>query len=215
MGPRAVAEEVDAVFVDGFLDFGDMSAQVGDACVVLHHAVFIHLVEEVVVELEAGLVRLLLIAVREDARPRDARAEALESHLGEQGDVFLIMMIEVDRLVVWVVLPGQHAVRDLSRHAVAPGRHDIGDRDTPCRPPASRLRAGGRRRRRPIRILLEIPSLSPLHAILEKICGKSFLSIAHVSCAKHEDAQGIFLRCVEINTVISVRKFIAYMNGGR
>lgn len=62
MGPGggAVADEVDAVFIDGFFHLLDVGAQVGDARVILHHAVFMHLVEEVVVELETGLVRLRL-----------------------------------------------------------------------------------------------------------------------------------------------------------
>ncbi len=93
------------------------------------HAVLVHLVKEVVVELEAGLVRLGVVAVREDARPRDACAEAFEAHLGEQRDVLFVVMVEVDGVVVRVVLARQHAVRDFARHAVTARRHDVSDRD--------------------------------------------------------------------------------------
>ena len=37
----AVADEVDAVFIDGFFHLLDVGAQVGDARVVLHHTVFV------------------------------------------------------------------------------------------------------------------------------------------------------------------------------
>ena len=63
-------------------------------------------VEEVVVELQALLVGLELVALGEDARPSDGGAEALEAHLGEELDVAVVAMIEVDGLVVGVALAG-------------------------------------------------------------------------------------------------------------
>ena len=93
------------------------------------HAVLMHLVKEVIVELEPGLVRRLLIAVRENARPGNRGAEAFEAELREQRDILLVVMVEVDRLVVRIVFPGQDAVRDLTGHAGAADRHDIRDRD--------------------------------------------------------------------------------------
>ena len=93
------------------------------------HAVFVHLVKEVVVKLQPCLVRLGIVAVREDARPGDARAEAFEAHLGEQRDVLFVVMVKVDGVMVRVVLARQHAVRDLARHAVTACRHDVGNAD--------------------------------------------------------------------------------------
>ena len=92
------------------------------------HAVLMHLVKEVVVELETGLIRRLLIAVRENARPGDRGAETFETELREQRDILLVVVIEVDRLVVRIVLPGQDAIRDLAGHAGAADRHDVSDR---------------------------------------------------------------------------------------
>ena len=69
------------------------------------------LVEHRVIEGQAFLVGLLVVPVGEDAGPGDGHAEALESHLGHQGDVFLVMVVEVDSLmggVDMVGVGGQH-----------------------------------------------------------------------------------------------------------
>ena len=87
-----------------------------------------HAVEHVVIELEAGLVGLELVALGEDAAPADGRAEALEAHLGQKRDVLGVGVIEVDALVVGVVLALNHTVGDLARHAVGAAGHDVGDR---------------------------------------------------------------------------------------
>ncbi|MPM25921.1 hypothetical protein SDC9_72422 [bioreactor metagenome] len=54
------------------------------------------LVEDLVVEGEALLVRLGLQTGRVDPRPGDRHAEGGEPHLGEEGDVLLVPVVEVD-----------------------------------------------------------------------------------------------------------------------
>ncbi len=62
-------------------------------------AVLLALVEDGVVEGETFLVRLRIVAVRENAAPVDGETEAFEAHLAEEGDVFLVVMIKIDRLM--------------------------------------------------------------------------------------------------------------------
>jgi hypothetical protein len=66
-------------------------------------SVFLELVEHPVVERQPGLVRLGLVAVREDAAPRDREPEHREAHLGEQGDVLRVAVVEVDGFELEVV----------------------------------------------------------------------------------------------------------------
>lgn len=60
------------------------------------NAVLVQLVEHCIVELQALFVGDGIITVGEDAAPADAHAEHLEAHLGEQFNVVLIGMIEID-----------------------------------------------------------------------------------------------------------------------
>ena len=74
-------------------------------------AVRLALAEHVLVEVQASLVRLGLVAVGEDAGPRKAHAEGLKAHLGKEGDVLLVMVIEIDaglRGIVIAVLEVEH-----------------------------------------------------------------------------------------------------------
>ena len=91
-------------------------------------AVVVQAGEDLVVELEAGLVGLALLARREESRPVDGHAEHREAHLGEEGDVLLVVVVEVGRLVARVertVL--EHGVYLARRVLVAPA-HVIGHR---------------------------------------------------------------------------------------
>ena len=81
-------------------------------------AVFLELLENRTVEVETRLIRLLLDALGEDAAPGDGHAEHLESHLGKQRDVLLVMMVEVDGLMIGVVLP----IQDRSARLFGNGR---------------------------------------------------------------------------------------------
>ena len=63
-------------------------------------------VEDAVVEGHARLKRLVLEARRVEARPVDGGAQAVEAHLGEEGDVLLVVMVEVDGLMAGVELVG-------------------------------------------------------------------------------------------------------------
>ena len=60
------------------------------------NAVFLALIKYSIIECETFLIRLFIIAVRENAAPVDGEAEAFESHLSEESNVFLKMMVEVD-----------------------------------------------------------------------------------------------------------------------
>ena len=58
--------------------------------------VFCQFIEQVIVELQAGFVRLGFIAVRENACPSDGRTVGFEAHFSEQRDIFLVAVVEVD-----------------------------------------------------------------------------------------------------------------------
>ena len=72
-------------------------------------AVFFAAVEHSVVEFQPLLVGLLFHARREDARPVDGSTEALESHLREQRNVFLVVVIEIDRFMRGIKRIGQNS----------------------------------------------------------------------------------------------------------
>lgn len=90
-------------------------------------AVFQQFVEQIVVKLQAGLVRRRFVAVREDARPGDRGAEAFEAHLGEQRHVLLIAAVEIHRFVVRVAIAVEHAVGHHAIHAVRAAGQHVGD----------------------------------------------------------------------------------------
>ena len=69
------------------------------------HAVLDDLLEEVLIELEAGLVGLGVVTVGEDARPVDGGAERLEAHAGQELQILLVGVVEVDAPAL-----GEHAV---------------------------------------------------------------------------------------------------------
>ena len=67
-------------------------------------AVLLALAEHVLVEGQAGLVGLGLVAVGEDAGPGQAHAEGLKAHLGKEGDVLLVVMVKIDAGLGGVVI---------------------------------------------------------------------------------------------------------------
>ena len=89
------------------------------------NAVFQAFVEQIIIKLQASLVGLQLIALRENTRPGNRGAKTFEAHLGKQRQVLWITMIKIDRLMVRVVFPGHHAVGNFPRHAVGAGGHHI------------------------------------------------------------------------------------------
>lgn len=90
-------------------------------------AVLAAFVEQIVIERQSFLVRRLFIAVRENARPGNRCPETLEAHFRHQGDVFFVVVIEVDRFMVGIAFSGDDPVGDPARHPVGAGRHDVGD----------------------------------------------------------------------------------------
>ena len=92
-------------------------------------AVLVALVEEGVVERQTLFVRLGIVAIGQDAGPRDGQAVALEAHLGEEGDVLFEVVVHVDGLMRGVevlVIAFQHLqLSEHHRKAVLAERHDI------------------------------------------------------------------------------------------
>ena len=60
------------------------------------------LFEQRAIEGDALRIRLLLVAAREQAAPGDGSAKDAEPHLRHQGDIFLVAVVEIDRLVAGV-----------------------------------------------------------------------------------------------------------------
>ena len=115
---------------------------VGPAAVLLHQVqrhfevgegehrldvVFQQLIEHVVIELQPFLVWLRFVTFREDARPGNRGAETFEAHLGKQLDIFFVVAVEVDGLVIWVVFTRHYVLRDFARHAVRPAGQYVAD----------------------------------------------------------------------------------------
>ena len=84
-------------------------------------------VENAVVEGEAGLVGLGVVAVGEDTAPRDGHAEHVEAHLGEQRNVLLVVMVEIDAVMVGIEAVGVDIDRDLARLLVAAAQEVVVD----------------------------------------------------------------------------------------
>ena len=110
---REVLVEVDELAVSPaavLLDEVDRAVEVRDGHERLD-AVRLALTEYVLVESQAGLVGLGLVAVGEDTGPGQAHAEGLKAHLGEEGDVLLVVVVEIDaglRGIVIAVLKVEH-----------------------------------------------------------------------------------------------------------
>ena len=84
-------------------------------------------VENAVVEGEAGLVGLGVVAVGEDTAPGDGHAEHVEAHLGEQRDILLVVMVEIDAVMVGIEAVGVDIDRDLARLLVAAAQEVVVD----------------------------------------------------------------------------------------
>ena len=62
------------------------------------------LIKHILIELQALFIGLGIIAVRQDAGPRNGQPEALEAHLGKEGDVLFIMMIQVNGFMAGIIV---------------------------------------------------------------------------------------------------------------
>ena len=113
-------------------------------------------VEDAVVEGEAGLVGLGVIAVGEDAAPRDGHAEHGKAHLGEQRDVLLVVMVKVDTVMVGVEAVRVDVDRNLARLLVAATQEVVVDRRTAAVNVPSALKLIGGRGAAPIETLGEL-----------------------------------------------------------
>ena len=113
-------------------------------------------VEDAVVEGEAGLVGLGVVAVGEDAAPRDGHAEHVEAHLGEQRDILLVVMVEVDTVMIGVEAVGVDVDRNLARLLVAATQEVVVDRRTAAVNVPSALKLIGGRGAAPIETLGEL-----------------------------------------------------------
>ena len=79
-------------------------------------------VKNAVVKFQALLVGLALHASGEDAGPVDGGAEGLEAHLGEESNVLLVVVVEVDGLMAGI----QPVGADSSCHPFRAGVRAIG-----------------------------------------------------------------------------------------
>ena len=110
---REVLVEVDELAVAPaavLLDEVDGAVEVRDGHERLD-AVRLALAEHVLVKGQAGLVGLGLVTVGEDTGPGQAHAEGLKAHLGKEGNVLLVVMVEIDaglRGIVIAVLEVEH-----------------------------------------------------------------------------------------------------------
>lgn len=78
-------------------------------------AVLMALVHHAIVKRKASRVGLIFESRWEDARPVHRETKDLESHLGEQGDVLFVVMVEIDTIVTGIELVGVELGRDLAR----------------------------------------------------------------------------------------------------
>ena len=85
-------------------------------------AVLLAAVKDLVIEFKALLVRLRLHAGGENAGPVDGGAEGLEAHLGEESNVLLVVVVEVDGLMAGI----QPVGADSSCHPFRTGVRAIG-----------------------------------------------------------------------------------------
>ena len=113
-------------------------------------------VEDAVVEGQARLVGLGVVAVGEDAAPGDGHAEHVEAHLGEQGDVLLVVVVEVDAVVVGIKHVRLDVDRDLARLLVAAAGEVVIDRGPAAIDVPSALELVGGRGAAPIETLGEL-----------------------------------------------------------
>ena len=90
-------------------------------------AILEQLVEQIVVELQAGLVGGFLVSLGKDAGPGNGGAEALEAHLGKQLDVVFVSVVKINGIVVGVAFAGQDAVGDAAGYAVRAGGQHVAD----------------------------------------------------------------------------------------
>ena len=87
-------------------------------------AVLAALVHHAIVKRKASLVGLTFESRWEDARPVYRETKDPEPHLGEQGDVLFVVMVEIYTIVTGIELAGVELGRDLTRVVmVAVGGH--------------------------------------------------------------------------------------------
>ena len=97
-----------------------------------------------------------VVAVGEDAAPRDGHAEHGKAHLGEQRDVLLVVMVKVDTVMVGVEAVRVDVDRNLARLLVAATQEVVVDRRTAAVNVPSALKLIGGRGAAPIETLGEL-----------------------------------------------------------
>ena len=71
-------------------------------------AVLLQFQKYVPVKIQTSLIGRFLHAVGVNARPGDGHAEHLEAHLGKQGNVLFVVVVEIDSLMIRIVVTRQH-----------------------------------------------------------------------------------------------------------
>ena len=138
-----------AVFPAAILfDEGNGGVEVADGDKRLD-AIFMALVEHRIVEGKTFFAGLGVVAVRQDAGPRNGQPEALEAHLGKEGDILFVVVVQVDGLMAGVIVlcvAFQHfQLAPGHRHTVRPkGGHIHGGKALAARLPCALALIGGR-----------------------------------------------------------------------
>lgn len=87
-----------------FFDEGNGRIKVADGNKRLD-PIFMAFIEHGIVEGKALFARLGIIAVWQDAGPCDGQPETPEAHLGKEGDILFVVVIQVNGLVAGVIVP--------------------------------------------------------------------------------------------------------------
>ena len=89
--------------------------------------VFMKFIKKIIIEGKTLLIRRFLIASRVDPGPGYRNSQSRKAHFRKQGDIFLIGMIEIDRLMAGIILPRIDFIMDLSWLIGRTDRDDIHD----------------------------------------------------------------------------------------
>ena len=75
------------------------------------YAILMAFVKHIIIELKPFFIRLCLITVGKNPGPRNAGAETLKSHLPKQFNILFIVVIKINRLMVWIIFTRNNCIR--------------------------------------------------------------------------------------------------------
>ena len=116
-------------------------------------SIFLKLLKDAVVKCQPLLVWRLIIGVRKNPGPADGHPIGLKTHFRKQGNVFLVVMIMIDRLMGGIIILRIQVQRNASGLRVGTHGHHVGHADALPSLPVSALHLVGRRSAAPEEIL--------------------------------------------------------------